>query len=189
MVCQSSLALLGWGCEIAETKRTARKPWEIEDGLWARIGPLPADRSYDHDKYRRQVRHLGITPVIARRGTDHGSGLGAYRWVAEAAFALLHWFRRLRIPWEIRDDIHEAFLTLGCAIICWRRLRQARSPDRGAACTHRSVLRLGFDAAPPHIGPVVVPDTAARSTGSRSQTRSSCSCCARRPSPPRRSTR
>ena len=22
-----------------------------------------------------------------------------------------------------RDDIHEAFLTLGCAIICWRRLR------------------------------------------------------------------
>jgi transposase len=82
-----------------------------------------ADRGYDHDKYRRQVRELGITPVIARRGTEHGSGLGIYRWVAEAAFALLHWFRRLRIRWEIRDDIHEAFLTLGCAIICWRRLR------------------------------------------------------------------
>lgn len=27
-----------------------------------------------------------------------------------------------RIRWEIRDDIHEAFLTLGCALICWRRL-------------------------------------------------------------------
>jgi len=27
-------------------------------------------------------------------------------------------FRRLRIRWEIRDDIHEAFLSLGCAIIC-----------------------------------------------------------------------
>jgi hypothetical protein len=24
--------------------------------------------------------------------------------------ALLHWFRRLRIRWEIRDDIHEAFI-------------------------------------------------------------------------------
>jgi len=36
--------------------------------------------------------------------------------------ALLHWFRRLRIRWEIRDDIHEAFLSLACAIICWRRL-------------------------------------------------------------------
>ncbi|WP_406224595.1 hypothetical protein [Streptomyces canus] len=33
-----------------------------------------------------------------------------------------YWFRRLRIRWEIRDDIHEAFLTLGCALICWRRL-------------------------------------------------------------------
>jgi hypothetical protein len=36
--------------------------------------------------------------------------------------ALLHWFRRLRIRWEIRDDIHEAFMTLAAAIICWRRL-------------------------------------------------------------------
>src|SRR6201993_3725710 len=35
-----------------------------------------ADRGYDHDKYRRQVRQKGITPVIARRGTAHGSGLG-----------------------------------------------------------------------------------------------------------------
>jgi hypothetical protein len=28
----------------------------------------------------------------------------------------------LRIRWEIRDDIHEAFLSLACGIICWRRL-------------------------------------------------------------------
>jgi hypothetical protein len=40
----------------------------------------------------------------------------------EESLALLHWFRRLRIRWEIRDDIHEAFLCLACAIICWRRL-------------------------------------------------------------------
>jgi transposase len=84
---------------------------------------LYADRGYDHDKYRDHVRALQITPHIARRGAEHGSGLGAYRWVVEAAFALLHWFRRLRIRWEIRDDIHEAFLSLGCTIICWRRLK------------------------------------------------------------------
>ena len=84
---------------------------------------LYADRGYDHDIYRRQVRELGIRPLIARRGTGHGSGLGKNRWVVEAAFALLHWFRRLRIRWEIRADIHQAFLTLGCAIICWRRLK------------------------------------------------------------------
>ena len=41
----------------------------------------------------------------------------------QASIALLHWFRRLRIRWEIRDDIHEAFLSLACAIICSRRLR------------------------------------------------------------------
>ncbi|MFF9919476.1 IS5 family transposase [Streptomyces globisporus] len=82
------------------------------------------DRGYDHDKYRRLVRALGVKPLIARRGTEHGSGLGTQRWVVERAFAHLHWFRRLRIRWEIRDDIHEAFLTLGCALICWRRLSQ-----------------------------------------------------------------
>ena len=81
-----------------------------------------ADRGYDHDKYRAQVRAKGITPVIARRSTSHGSGLGTYRWVVEQTIALLHWFRRLRTHWEIRDDIHQAFLSLACAIICWRRL-------------------------------------------------------------------
>ncbi|MDP9863819.1 transposase [Streptosporangium brasiliense] len=81
-----------------------------------------ADRGYDHDKYRRQVRALGVRPLIARRGTEHGSGLGKHRWVVEQTFALLHHSRRLRIRWEVRDDIHEAFLSLGCALICWRRL-------------------------------------------------------------------
>ncbi|MFD0733251.1 IS5 family transposase [Planotetraspora mira] len=83
---------------------------------------LYADRGYDHDKYRKQVQASGIIPIIARRGTEHGSGLGVHRWVVEQSFALLHWFRRLRIRWEIRDDIHEAFLSLACGIICWRRM-------------------------------------------------------------------
>ena len=52
------------------------------------------DRGYDHDKYRRLVWDLGVKPQIARRGTEHGSGLGTQRWVVERAFAHLHWFRR-----------------------------------------------------------------------------------------------
>ncbi|MDH6543872.1 transposase [Streptomyces sp. SPB4] len=48
------------------------------------------DRGYDHDKYRRLVWALGVKPVIARRGTEHGSGLGTQRWVVERAFAYLH---------------------------------------------------------------------------------------------------
>ncbi|MCG8966287.1 IS5 family transposase [Streptomyces sp. CL12-4] len=84
------------------------------------------DRGYDHDKYRRLVRDLGVKPLIVRRGTEHGSGLSTQRRVVERAFAHLHWFRRLRIRWEIRDDIHEGFLTLACALICWRRLKSLR---------------------------------------------------------------
>lgn len=89
------------------------------DGLSVR----EADRGYDHDVYRDQVRRFEITPVIARRGAEHGSGLGVRRWVVEGAIALLHLFRRLRIRWEVRDDIHQALVTLGCAINCWRRLQ------------------------------------------------------------------
>jgi Transposase DDE domain len=38
---------------------------------------LFADRGYDHDIYRRQLRARGITPWIARRGVAHGSGLAS----------------------------------------------------------------------------------------------------------------
>src|SRR5580692_10945187 len=61
---------------------------------------LIADRGYDHDKYRRALWERGITPVIARRQTEHGSGLGSRRWVVERTFAWLHQLRRLRIRWE-----------------------------------------------------------------------------------------
>ncbi|HEV2320717.1 MAG TPA: transposase, partial [Gammaproteobacteria bacterium] len=59
---------------------------------------------------------------IARRNTENGSGLGKTRWVVERTIAWLHQFRRLRVRYERRPDIHEAFLKLGCAIICWRLL-------------------------------------------------------------------
>lgn len=55
---------------------------------------LFADRGYDHDIYRDQVRKRRIVPAIARRGTLHGTGLGTYRWVVERSFAWLHGFKR-----------------------------------------------------------------------------------------------
>ncbi len=81
-----------------------------------------ADRGYDHDKHRRLLRALGIKPIIARRGTTHGSGLGRQRWVVERGFAHLHNFRRLRTRYERDPEIHLAFLTLACSILCARRL-------------------------------------------------------------------
>jgi IS5 family transposase len=42
-----------------------------------------ADRGYDSDSHRRRLRERGIRPVIARRRTEHGSGLGKCRWVVD----------------------------------------------------------------------------------------------------------
>ena len=83
---------------------------------------LYADRAYDSEPHRRELRRRRVKPFIAKRFTGHGSGLGVHRWVVERTFAWLHRFRRLRIRWERRADIHEAFLLLGCAGICWRML-------------------------------------------------------------------
>ncbi|MFF4180644.1 IS5 family transposase [Streptomyces sp. NPDC001750] len=84
---------------------------------------LYADRGYDFDKYRRLLWKRGIKPLIARRGTAHGSGLGKVRWVVERAFAWLHQFKRLRIRYERRADLHQGLLELACSLICLRRLR------------------------------------------------------------------
>ena len=81
------------------------------------------DRGYDHDKHRRLLWARGIKPVIARRGTEHGSRLGKQRWVVERGFAHLHNFRRLRIRYERYPEIHTALLVLACSILCWRRLK------------------------------------------------------------------
>jgi transposase len=82
-----------------------------------------ADRGYDHDKYRRELRRRGIGSEIARRQIDHGSGLGRARWVVERTFAWLHHFKRLLVRFDRRAEIHEAFLAIGCCLVCFRRLQ------------------------------------------------------------------
>jgi transposase len=88
---------------------------------------LLADRGYDHDKYRRLVWSRGVKPLIARRHTGHGSGLGRERWVVERTFAWLHNRRRLLLRTDRLDQIHEGFLALTCCLICWRRLETSFS--------------------------------------------------------------
>jgi transposase len=86
---------------------------------------LTADRGYDFDKYRRELRSRRITPEIARRQTEHGSGLGRARWVVERTFAWLHKFKRLLVRYDRRHEIHQAFLALGCCLVCFRRLQNS----------------------------------------------------------------
>ena len=86
---------------------------------------LTADRAYDHKPQRRELRKRGIRAEIARRQTAHGSGLGRARWVVERTFAWLHNFKRLLVRYERRSEIHQALLTLGCCLVCFRRLRSS----------------------------------------------------------------
>ena len=67
----------------------------------------------------------GIASEIARRKTEHGSGLGRVRWVVERTFAHLHHFKRLLVRYDRRAEIHEAFLAIGCCLVCFRRLRSS----------------------------------------------------------------
>lgn len=87
-----------------------------------RFDALYADRAYDSQDHRDALRAIGTEPYIAKRNTEHGSGLGVYRWVVERTLSWLHQFRRLRIRYERRGDIHDAFLTIGCIMICFRTL-------------------------------------------------------------------
>ena len=82
------------------------------------------DRGYDAAAIRRGLRLRHIVPLLAMRRTAHGSGLGRWRWVVERTFAWLNQFRRLRVRYDKRADIHEAFVTLACALICWKSLRK-----------------------------------------------------------------
>ena len=84
-----------------------------------------ADRAYDaEEKIRKPLRQRKTKPLIAKRYTKNGSGLGKFRYVVEAAFDWLFNQRRLRVRYEKRDDIHQAFLIIGCFLICWRRIIQ-----------------------------------------------------------------
>ena len=84
-----------------------------------------ADRGYDHDSHRRLLRGRGIRPLISRRKTERGSGLGRYRWVVERTLSWLHQFKRLLVRFERRADIHDALLGLACCLVCFRRLRSS----------------------------------------------------------------
>ena len=84
---------------------------------------LYADRAYDSRRHRQELRRRHIAPSLARRGAEHGSGLGVYRWVVERTLGWLHQFRRLRVryerratsmkpscPWAVQSSASDAWL-------------------------------------------------------------------------------
>ena len=125
-----------------EPERHPRSPALVDaipplQGQWGRPRRRPdcvlGDRGYDAAAIRRGLRARHIVSWLAMRRTPHGSGLGRWRWVVERTFAWLNQFRRLRIRYDKRVDIHEAFLSLGCALICWHSLRKTWRAARADA--------------------------------------------------------
>ena len=51
------------------------------------------------------------------------AGWGDCAGLWERTFAWLNQFRRLRVRYEKRPDMHLAFLTLACILICWKFLQ------------------------------------------------------------------
>ena len=68
---------------------------------------LIADRGYDHGPYRRELSRRGMKPVIARRVTEHGSGLGKLRCVVERTFAWLALLPALQAAMGASPELHE----------------------------------------------------------------------------------
>ena len=89
-----------------------------------RPAKLHADKGYDYPRCRGALRCRHIRVRIARKGIDSSQRLGRHRWVIERTLAWLNRYRRLTVRYERRADIHQAFLTLGCALICFNTLQQ-----------------------------------------------------------------
>jgi transposase len=87
-----------------------------------RPAKLHADKAYDMPRCRRFLHRRRIKVRIARKGIESSQRLGRHRWVVERTLAWLARYRRLTIRYERRADIHQAFLTLGCALICFNQL-------------------------------------------------------------------
>jgi transposase len=73
----------------------------------------------------RLVRLRGIQPLIARRRSEHGSGLGRERWVVERTISHLHNKRRLLLRTDRSATSHEALLSLAACLLCYGRLRRS----------------------------------------------------------------
>ena len=85
---------------------------------------LHADKGYDYPRCRRALSKRRIKVRIARKGVDSSERLGRHRWVIERTLSWLTRMRRLTVRYERRADIHQAFLTLGCCLICFNALSE-----------------------------------------------------------------
>ena len=90
-----------------------------------RPASVPGDRGYDSEPHREELRRRHIKPVLARRRTGHGSGLGVYRWFVGRTLSWLHQFGRLRFRPDRLPELQVAW-SLACSLICLRFVTDSR---------------------------------------------------------------
>jgi transposase len=93
--------------------RRRRRPGKLHADKGLRLPALPGRLP----QAARQAR-------IARRGVERRDRLGRHRWVVERTLARLKRYRRLAVRHDRRRDIHQAFLTLACCVVCHRYLER-----------------------------------------------------------------
>jgi transposase len=98
--------------ELVHAIRPIRRPGK-------RPVKVHADKGCDYRHCRQALTQRRITIRIARNGIESRQKLGQHRWVVERTMAWLNRFLRLTVRLERRADIHQAFLTLGCSLLCF----------------------------------------------------------------------
>ena len=87
------------------------EPWNIRQcGMASR-----SDDDAGASNYSRPSSAVAARPMAAALACSAGS--------PSARSPELHRFRRLAGSYERHDRVHHAFLTLGCALICWNHLK------------------------------------------------------------------
>jgi hypothetical protein len=78
------------------------------------------DRGYDAESIRQGLRDRRIHPLSCETQHRAWQWAGALALGSRTDIRLAESVPPVRIRYEKRADIHEAFLSLGCALICWR---------------------------------------------------------------------
>lgn len=90
---------------------------------------LQGDAAYGSAQLSREIKGLGIRPLLKPLGKNqpHGSGLGKTRYVVERTLSWFGNFRRLKLCYERCGAHFQAFHELAAAILCAKRLAALNS--------------------------------------------------------------
>jgi transposase len=91
-------------------------------GVMARIRNVYADKGYDAERHRQLCRACKVKPFIHKRGRQHGSGLGRYRWPVERTLSWLLENKRLGLRYDRCGFIIQSLLQAGCIFLVAPRL-------------------------------------------------------------------